>query len=31
MAGGFDFEDFIEPAEYDWGAYDTQTNAVTGI
>jgi hypothetical protein len=31
MAGGFDFEDFTEPAEYRWGAYDTQTNAVTGI
>ena len=30
MAGGFDFENFTEAAEYGWGAYDTQSNAVTG-
>ena len=30
MAGGFDFEDFTEAAEYGWGAYDTQANAVSG-
>ncbi len=30
MAGGFDFEDSNEAAEYGWGAYDTQANAVSG-
>jgi hypothetical protein len=30
MACGFDYEDFTEPAEYGWGAYDTQANAVSG-
>jgi hypothetical protein len=30
MAGGFDFEAVAEAAEYGWGAYDTQSNAVTG-
>jgi len=30
MAGGFDFENSTEAAEYGWGAYDTQNNAVTG-
>ncbi len=30
MAGGLDYEDFTEPAEYGWGAYDTQANAVSG-
>jgi hypothetical protein len=30
MAGGFDYENQTEAAEYGWGAYDTQSNAVTG-
>ena|SRR5271165_119513 len=30
MAGGFDFQNFTEAAEYGWGAYDTQANAVSG-
>ena len=30
MAGGFDYEYCTEAAEYGWGAYDTQNNAVTG-
>jgi hypothetical protein len=30
MAGGFDFENYAEAAEYGWGAYDTQANAVSG-
>jgi hypothetical protein len=30
MAGGFDFEGDTEAAEYGWGAYDTQANAVSG-
>ena len=30
MAGGFDYEDYNEVAEYGWGAYDTPSNAVSG-
>jgi hypothetical protein len=30
MAGGLDYEDTTEVAEYGWGAYDTQANAVSG-
>jgi hypothetical protein len=30
MAGGFDYENCNEAAEYGWGAYDTQSNAVSG-
>jgi hypothetical protein len=30
MAGGFDFQNFTEAAEYGWGAWDTQANAVSG-
>jgi len=30
VAGGFDCENLTEPAEYGWGAYDTQANVVSG-
>jgi hypothetical protein len=30
MAGGFDYENYKEAGEYGWGAYDTQSNAVSG-
>ena len=30
MAGGPDFVEWTEAAEYGWGAYDTQANAVSG-